>query len=217
MRTMQMVWALVVAIAAAGTASAGTIVVSDFTAPSFELGTHGGTWSWSTYDVSDPTSRTLTVGPVDTSDYLQQAYGGTPIDIAGATQINLTGSWSGSGTGSFILEFFGGGVTFATSGPISFSAFAGGPTTVHAPITWVNPAPVYPGTSDPITSLTVWDLKGAAYSLETIGYLQLTLFTVSDGAAAVPEIDPASFGSVAAMLASVLALVERRRLRQAAV
>ena len=85
---MRILFAALTIALAAGTASAGTIFVSDFTAPAERLAAFGGNWIW-----YSPT-RTLQVAASNTpADYLQQVFFSPGIDITGGTGFDLTGSW----------------------------------------------------------------------------------------------------------------------------
>lgn len=183
-------------------ASAGTVVITDFTAGN--IAPFGGTWQW------DSANRDLAVYLSNTTnDYLFQTYGsGDHKDIAGATYLQLTGQWSPAGGGNpadgrFFIDLINNGNLLARAN-YTYGQFASGMVTVSAPLAWQSPVPT--------TIMDQWQLIGNGFSSSAFGDFSLRNMVTTS---AVPEIDPAGMGSILALVGGAMGLIERRRLKAA--
>ena len=183
-------------------ASAGTVVITDFTAGN--IAPFGNVWQW------DSANRDLAVYLSNTtSDYLYQTYGSFDHkNIAGATFLQLTGQWIPAGGGNptdgrFFIDLINNGALLARAN-YTYGQFASGMVTVSAPLAW--------DPSAPTTSMDQWQLIGNGLSSSAFGDFYLRNMVATS---AVPEIDPAGMGSVLGLVAGALGLLERRRLKAA--
>ena len=163
-------------------ASATTVSITDFNNPA--IGTHGDVWTWNSGTASPP--RTLGVNLSNTgNDYLIEVLGYPYKDIAGTTALELTGQWFPSGDdGHFLVDLFAGGTRLARA-TYTYGQFAGGVTTVSAPLVWQP--------SVPTTVMDIWELVGDGNSGTAFGDLALTSMV------AVPE--PSTYAMALAGLA----------------
>ena len=173
-------------------AEAGLIQITDFSDANGQISDQPPGYDW------NETYRSIDVISNTSRDYVLQAlYGG--VNIAGATSINLTGTWTPGlpANGDFLVRLDNNGTSIA-SAAFSFNEFTGG--SVTKALTWVS--------NPPSTTIDQVYIIGNGNSPSAAGSFAVTNLSVSTGA--VPEIDPASAGATLAMLFGALGRFERR-------
>lgn len=183
--------ALAIALISA-VASATNVTITDFNNPA--ISTHGDIWTWNSGTASPP--RTLGVNLSNTgNDYLIEVIDAPYRNIAGATALELTGQWFPDGDdGHFLIDLFAGGTLLARA-TYTYGQFAGGVTTVSAPLVWQP--------SVPTTVMNIWELVGDGNSASAFGEFALTSMV------AVPE--PATYALALAGLAGFGIVARMRR------